>query len=115
MDPDDWGHVSDYNTIYTYSGSFIMPETGFLERNLTFPSSLEQETECSSIGCAREGYNTSLSVSHSGVFSSPDTYYIKKGGVVSVGADCGEYQFTCSLSTLKNDFYAVYYPPTKKS
>lgn len=101
---------------YSYSGSFTMPETGFLARSLTDSSGINYQQVCGTNGCAQVGYDTFLHASHPGVFSTPDLYYMKKGAVVSVGSRCGEPagEGVCNVSTLINDFYVVYYPPKKK-
>lgn len=99
-----------------------MPETGFLAKSLTHSSSIiigYYGQICGTNGCTQVGYDTSLHASRPGVFSTPDLYYMKKGAVVEVSSICGEpsvgpEEGICNVSTLINDFYAVYYPLKKK-
>lgn len=98
--------------LYYYGGTFIMPETGFLEKSVKSSTGFDLKSTCGAFGCAQVGYSASLKVLHPGIFSTSDLYYVKKGTAVSVSADCGESAASriCNLSKL-NDFYVVYYPP----
>lgn len=92
-----------------YDGTFIMPETGFLEQDVKSSTGFGWHSICGSVGgCAEVGYNASLKAPGSSVYNA----YLKKGTAVSVSAQCGESAASriCNLSKL-NDFYAVYYPP----